>query len=445
MVRQFDLVIVGGGSGGVRAARVAAQLGAKVALIEEGKLGGTCVNVGCVPKKLLSYAAHVAHELDEARGFGWTIGESHHDWVSLIEAKNVEIARLNEAYRGTLVRAGVEIIEGHGLVPRPHVVEVGTREITAEHVLLATGGTPRRGLFPGAELAFTSNEAFYLPKRPARVAIIGAGYIGVEFASIFAGLGSEVTLVGRSEHALPRFDGAIAKFMQAELEKHGVRFHMHDGAKSIEKVGDVLRLMTVHGRELIVDGVMLATGRDPRCEAFRPLDLETNARGHLVVDARMQTRAKNVYAVGDLVGRAELTPVALAEGQALVRHLFGGGPPAAIDYANVPTAVFTLPPIGSVGLSEEAARAQGHTLRIFMSEFKALKHTLSRSSERTLLKLIVDEPSDRVLGIHMVGRDAAEIIQGFAVAMTCGVTKAQLDSTLGIHPSSAEELVTMRG
>jgi len=429
----------------VRAARVAAQLGAKVVLVEEGKLGGTCVNVGCVPKKLLSYAAHVAHELHEAGGFGWTIGASAHDWTSLIEAKNTEIARLNEAYRGTLVKAGVEIIEAHGLVPRPHVVEVGMEEITTEHVLLATGGAPRRGVFPGAELAFTSNEAFYLPSLPARVAIIGAGYIGVEFASIFAGLGSEVTLVGRSEHALPRFDGAIARFMRAELEKHGVRFHMHDGAKSIERAGDALRLTTVHGREVIVDGVMLATGRDPRCDAFRPLNLKTNARGHVVVDERMQTSTPNVYAVGDLVGRAELTPVALAEGQALARHLFGGGPLPAIDYANVPTAVFTLPPIGSVGLTEEAARAKGHAVRIFTSEFKGLKHTLSHSTERTLVKVIVDEPSDRVLGIHMVGRDAAEIIQGFAVAITCGVTKAQLDSTIGIHPSSAEELVTLRG
>lgn len=441
----FDLVVVGGGSGGVRAARIAAQLGARVALVEERWLGGTCVNVGCVPKKLLSYAAHARHEMDEARGFGWSIERAAHDWPSLVAAKDKEIARLNGIYRELLTKVGVEIVDGRALVGAPGRVEVGDLHLDADRVLLATGGAPRRGDFEGAELAFTSNEAFFLPRLPPRVAIVGAGYIGLEFASIFSGLGAETTLIGRSERPLPRFDVAIADHVRREMEKHGTRFVMHDWAKRIERVGDALRLTTAHGVELIVDGVMVATGRHARCDAFRPLGVAVDARGHVTVDARMQTSVPNVFAVGDLVGRAELTPVALAEGMALSRHLFGNAPPPDLDYANVPTAVFTLPPIGAVGLTEADAREKGHRVRIFTSDFRPLKHTVSGSTERTFMKLVVDEETDRVLGIHMAGPEAAEIIQGFAVAITCGVTKAQLDRTLGVHPTSAEELVTMRG
>jgi glutathione reductase (NADPH) len=445
MSDSFDLVVVGGGSGGVRAARVAAQLGAKVALVEEKWLGGTCVNVGCIPKKLLSYAAHAAHEMHEAAGFGWTLERAVHDWPTLISAKNVEVSRLNVIYRELLTKVGVEVIDGRALVGAPGRVEVEGRHLRADKVLLATGGRPRRGDFLGADLAFTSDEAFFLARMPRRLAIVGAGYIGLEFASIFSGLGAEVTVIGRDARVLPRFDGSLSSHVQREMEKYGTQFVMHDSVRRIERVGDAFRVVTAHARELVVDGVMLATGRVPRCDAFRPLDLAEDARGRVVVDGRMETSVPNVYAVGDLVGRAELTPVALGEGMALAKHLFGGAPPPDLDYPNVATAVFTLPPIGTVGLSEETARAQGHRLRIFQSEFRPLKHTVSGSKERTLVKLVVDEDSDRVLGIHMAGPDAPEIIQGFAVAVTCGVTKAQLDRTLGVHPTAAEELVTLRG
>lgn len=445
MSSAYDLVVVGGGSGGVRAARIAAQLGAKVALVEERWLGGTCVNVGCIPKKLLSYGAHFTHELEEARGFGWTVSEARHDWSTLLAAKDREVARLNEVYRGLLVKAGVEVIDGKAHVASASRVDVENGPtLTARHLLLATGGSPRRPDFPGCRLAITSDDAFFLKAMPRRIAIVGAGYVGLEFASIFAGLGATVTLLGRSDRPLPSFDHAIACHVQREMEKHGVRFVMRDWAKSIEERGDGLRLESAHGQLIDADVVMVATGRDPRTDAFRPLDLKLDARGHVVVDDRMQTSTPNVFAVGDLVGRAELTPVALAEGQGVARNLFGGAPPRAIDYGTIPTAVFSLPPIGSVGLSEEKAKAEGRTVKVFSSDFRPLKHTVSGSSERTVLKMIVEEGTDRVLGIHMAGPDAPEVIQGFAVAITCGATKAQLDATIGVHPTSAEELVTMR-
>lgn len=440
----LDLVVVGGGSGGVRAARIAASLGAKVALVEGARLGGTCVNVGCVPKKLLSYGAHVAHELAEARGFGWTIEGARPDWPTLLARTNAEVARLHGIYRDLLLKAGVELVEGWASVEAPGRVRVGERVLAARHVLLATGGRPARLGFPGQERAFVSDDAFTLPALPRRLVVVGTGYIGLEFASIFAALGVEVTVLGRSPRLLASFDEAVSQHLEAELEKHGVRFVLGDAPRALRPADGGEALHTEAGRVLAADRVMLAVGRTPRTEAFEPLGLARGPRGHVAVNERLETSVPGVFAVGDLVGRAELTPVALAEGMALSRHLFGGAPPPAIDYPNVPTAVFTLPPVAVVGRTEAAARAEGRDVAVFTTSFRPLKHTVSGSSERSFMKLVVDRPSDRVLGVHLVGPDAPEILQGFAVALTCGATKAQLDRTLGLHPTAAEELVTMR-
>lgn len=443
-VQSQDLIVVGGGSGGVRAARIAASLGAKVALVEGSRLGGTCVNVGCVPKKLLSYGAHVAHELDEARGFGWAIEMARHDWPTLVARTAAEVTRLNGVYRELLVKAGVEVVDGWATVEAPGRVRVGERVLEARHTLLATGGRPARPSFPGQDLAFVSDDAFTLPALPGRLVIVGTGYVGLEFASIFAALGVDVTVLGRRERILASFDAGLAAHLTSEMEKHGVRFVFHDAPRELRAHADGKLLITERGAELSTDAVMLAIGRRPRTEAFAALGVALDVRGHVAVDARMETSVPGVFAVGDLVGRAELTPVALAEGMALARHLYGGGPPPAIDYPNVPTAVFTLPPAAAVGLTEDAARAAGHTPRVLTTSFRPLKHTVSGASERAFMKLVVDAVTDRVLGVHLVGPDSAEILQGFAVAITCGATKAQLDRTIGIHPTAAEELVTMR-
>jgi glutathione reductase (NADPH) len=443
-VDSLDLIVVGGGSGGVRAARIAASLGAKVALVEGARLGGTCVNVGCVPKKLLSYGAHVAHELEEARGFGWTIEGARPDWPTLVARTAAEVARLNGLYRDLLLKAGVEVIEGWAEVEAPGRVRVGERVLAARHTLLATGGRPARLGFAGHERAFVSDDAFALPALPRRLVIVGTGYIGLEFASIFAALGVEVTVLGRSPRLLASFDEAVSTHLCAELEKHGVRFVLSDAPAELRSVEGGEELRTEAGRVLSTDRVMLAVGRTPRTEAFEALGLARGPRGHVAVNERLETSVPGVFAVGDLVGRAELTPVALAEGMALSRHLFGGAPLPALDYANVPTAVFTLPPVAAVGRTEAAARAEGRDVAVFTTSFRPLKHTVSGSTERSFMKLVVDRPTDRVLGVHLVGPDAPEILQGFAVAITCGVTKAQLDRTIGLHPTAAEELVTMR-
>jgi glutathione reductase (NADPH) len=440
----LDLVVIGGGSGGVRAARIAASLGAQVALVEGGRLGGTCVNVGCVPKKLLSYGAHVAHELEEARGFGWTIEGARPDWPTLVARTSAEVTRLNGIYRDLLLKTGVEVVDGWAQVEAPGRVRVGDRVLVARHTLLATGGRPARLGFPGHERAFVSDDAFTLPALPRRLVIVGTGYIGLEFASIFAALGVEVTVLGRGPRLLASFDEAVSAHLHTELGKHGVRFVLSDAPAELRAVEGGEELRTLAGRALPTDRVMLAVGRTPRTEAFDALGLSRGPRGHVAVSERLETSAPGVFAVGDLVGRAELTPVALAEGMALARHLFGGGPLPALDYANVPTAVFTLPPVAVVGRTEAAARAEGRDVAVFTTSFRPLKHTVSGSTERSFMKLVVERPTDRVLGVHLVGPDAPEILQGFAVAITCGATKAQLDRTLGLHPTAAEELVTLR-
>ncbi len=453
---DFDLFVIGGGSGGVRAARFAAQRGARVALAESARMGGTCVNVGCIPKKLYSYAAHFSDDFAQARGYGWQLpGTPTHNWAALKAARAAEITRLNGIYENLMTSANVQRLQGHGSLLDAHTVQVrapdgSTSRHSARHILIATGGTPVRPEVPGADLALVSDDIFDLPAFPERLVVVGGGYIGCEMASIFNGLGAHVSLVYRGEQVLRGFDDEVRDFAAAQMRAHGVDIRVRTDVARIEAAaGGQRRVHLTDGSVLEADAVLYATGRRPLTDG---LSLDTvgvrQGRGGVIeVNAQFQTSVPSIYALGDVVGRLPLTPVALAEAMALVDHLFGplpGQAPRQMDYDNIPTAIFTHPPIGTVGLSEEKARERGQPIRVYRSDFKPLKHTLSGSAERTLVKLIVDDASDRVLGLHMVGADAGEIVQGFAVALKCGATKAQFDATLGIHPTSAEEFVTLR-
>ena len=451
----FDLLVIGGGSGGVRAARMAAQRGARVAMVESGAMGGTCVNVGCIPKKLYSTAAHYAEGFDESRGFGWQLATAPTlDWATLKRARAQEISRLNGIYEGLMNSAHVELVHGHGRLVDAHTVEVtapsaAPQRLTARHVLIATGGRPFVPEFPGRDLVVTSDDMFDLPTFPRRLVVVGGGYIGCEMASIFHGLGAEVTLVYRGEQILRGFDDEVRDFTASELRKHGLDVRVRTDVTRVEAVGDARRVHLTDGSTLAADVVLYATGRAPNVAGLglAEVGVRQRANGAIEVDEHFATSVPGVYALGDVVGRLELTPVALAEAMALVDQLFGPPPGKTarrMSYANIPTAVFTHPPIGTVGLTEQQAREQFGAVRVYRSDFKPLKHTLSGSSERTLVKLVVDDASDRVLGLHMVGADAGEIVQGFAVALQCGATKAQFDATIGVHPTSAEEFVTLR-
>ena len=453
---EFDLFVIGGGSGGVRAARMAAQRGVRVGMVESGRMGGTCVNVGCIPKKLYSYAAHYAEGFVEARGFGWNVAHAPAlDWQALKANRAKEIARLNGIYEGLMTQAGVQRLQGHGRLIDAHTVEVraahgaSTRH-RARHILIATGGTPFVPHFPGRDLAVTSDDMFDLPTFPWRLVVLGGGYIGCEMASIFHGLGATVSLVHRGEQILRGFDDEVRAFAADELQKAGVQLCLQAEVTRIEDAGaGVRRVYLTDGRTLDADVVLSATGRRPNVGGLGlgKVGVRQGKNGAIDIDDHFATSVPGVYALGDVVGRMELTPVALAEAMALVDHLFGPAPGQAarrMDYDNIPTAVFTHPPIGTVGLTEAQARERFGAIRVYRSDFKPLKHTLSGRSERILVKLIVDAASDRVVGLHMVGADAGEITQGFAVALKCGATKAQFDATLGIHPTSAEELVTLR-
>lgn len=445
--QALDLVVIGGGSAGVRCARTAAALGAKVALVEAGDLGGTCVNLGCIPKKLLAYGAHVAHELDEARGMGWVIPEARLDWAALVAKKDTEIARLNGVYERLLVSAGVRVVRGRAVLEPGEgapVVRVGEEVLRARHVVLATGGVPRRPAIPGAEHAITSDDFFHLPSLPRSIVIVGAGYVAVEVASTLAALGVETTLLAR-RRLLGGFDPDVGAFLKGEIEKHGVRVREDRGhVRAIEAHGDGVRVIDERGEAYDAERVLLAVGRTPvtRGLGLEALGVVLREDGAVVVDAEYRTRVPGLFAIGDVTARMDLTPIALAEGMAVARRLFGG-PVAEVPYALTPTAVFSLPPVAAVGMTEPDARARGE-VRIFRTDFRPLKRTISGSTERTMMKLVVDAATDRVLGVHVVGADAPEMVQGFAVALTCGATKAQLDQTIGIHPTAAEELVTMR-
>ena len=441
----FDLFIIGAGSGGVRAARMAAQRGARVAVAEDAALGGTCVNLGCIPKKLYSFAAHYAESFEEAHGFGWTAPPPAFDWATLKANRATEISRLNGIYRQLLVGAGATVIDGRARIVGPHEVEVAGERHTAERIVVATGGWPVPPDVPGGNLAISSNEIFDIAEFPRRLVVVGGGYIACEFASIFNGLGAAVTQLYRGEQVLRGFDDEIRDFVAAEMVKKGVDLRVGARAAALEKIGGGIRVALAGGGELEADAVLYATGRAPNTAGLglEAIGVALALNGAVVVDERYRTNVPHVFAVGDVIDRVQLTPVALAEAMSLVDDLFGGTG-RAVDYSHIPTAVFTHPNIGTIGFSEQAARARFAKIRVYRTDFKPLRHTLSGSSERTMMKLVVDDANDRVVGLHMVGADAGETIQGFAVAMKAGATKAVFDATLGIHPTAAEEFVTMR-
>jgi glutathione reductase (NADPH) len=443
---DYDLFTIGAGSGGVRAARFAAGYGARVAIAEERYYGGTCVNVGCVPKKLFVYASQFQEEFEDAAGFGWSVGESTFNWQTLVERKNAEIQRLNDIYIRLLDGVGVERFQGRARLVDPHTVEVNGQRITAEYILIATGGWPWMPDIPGIEHAVSSNEMFYLEELPRRVVIVGGGYIAVEFASILNGLGVETTLLYRSGLFLRGFDEEMRLHLAEEMRKKGVDLRFNtEVIERIERCGGALQVVLDGDTTLTTDLVLFATGRRPLTAdlGLGHAGVACNELGAIIVDEYSQTSTPNIYAVGDVTDRVNLTPVALAEGMAVAKTLFDGSPTKP-DHTAVPTSIFTLPNLGTVGLTEGQARAICDEVDIYRTAFRPLKHTLSGRDERTLMKLVVDAETDRVLGVHMVGPDAGEIIQGFAVALKAGATKAVFDATIGIHPTSAEEFVTMR-
>lgn len=443
---DYDLFVIGAGSGGVRAGRMAAAKGVKVAIAEDLYLGGTCVNVGCVPKKLYVYASHYAESFHEAEGFGLKAGNLTFDWPTLRDNKKSEIARLNGIYGNLLRNSGCDIIDGRARVTGANSVEVSGKTYTAERILVATGGWPFVPEFPGNEHVISSNEVFDLDRFPKRAIVVGGGYIAVEFAGIFAGLGAQTELIYRGDMILRGFDEEIRRFTAQEVAKKGVNLNLDTNIVKVEKLADgTLAAELTDGRVLEADQILYATGRKPKTQGLglEEAGVELSGSGAIVVNDHFQSRVPSIYAIGDVIDRVQLTPVALAEGMALVRHLYDGGS-ATVDYELIPTAVFCQPNIGTVGISEEQARERYANIAVYRSEFRALKHTVSGSDERTLMKMIVDTDSDRVVGVHMVGADAGEIIQGIAVALKAGATKAVFDSTIGIHPTAAEEFVTMR-
>jgi glutathione reductase (NADPH) len=442
---DYDLFVIGAGSGGVRAARIAAGHGARVAIAEASRVGGTCVLRGCVPKKLLVYGAHVAHELEDAAGYGWTIDGARHNWSTLIANKDKELQRLEGVYLKLLANAGAELIQGRARVVAPDAVEVNGRRATARTILVATGGWPVVPDVPGRELAITSNEALDLARRPERIVVVGGGYIAVEFAGIFAALGSRVTQLYRGEMILRGFDGDVRRFLADELRKKHIDLRLRAEVLRIDRGGGGLAVTLAGGQVIETDAVMYATGRAPNTRdlGLGEVGVALRPNGAVVVDEWSRSTVPSIYAVGDATDRINLTPVAIAEGHAFADTVFGNRP-RKMDHANVPSAVFSQPPVSVVGLSEDAARARGIAVDIYRTTFKPMKHTLSGRDERTLMKLVVDRASDRVIGAHMVGADAPEIIQGLAVAIKAGATKAHFDATIGIHPTAAEEFVTMR-
>ena len=442
----FDLFIIGAGSGGVRAARMAAQRDARVAVAEDAALGGTCVNLGCIPKKLYSFAAHYAESFEEAHGFGWSVAAPSFDWEMLKGNRRVEISRLNGVYGQLMTGAGVVLMRGRARVVGPNEVEIDGVRHRAERIVVATGGWPVPAAVPGGERAISSNEIFDLARFPARLAVIGGGYIASEFASIFNGLGARVTQLYRGEQILRGFDRDIRHHVAAEMIKKGVDIRVGTKVRALEADTDgATQIVLGDGSTFVADAVLCATGRAPNTGGLglEAVGVKLDVNGAVLVDDRYCTNVPSIYAVGDVIDRVQLTPVALAEAMALVDDLFGGAG-RHVDYMHIPTAVFTHPNIGTIGLSEDDARGRFQKIRVYRSEFKPLRHTLSGSGERTMMKLVVDDANDRVVGLHMVGADAGETIQGFAVAMKAGATKAIFDATLGIHPTAAEEFVTMR-
>jgi glutathione reductase (NADPH) len=443
---DYDLFVIGAGSGGVRASRIASGHGARVAICEESRVGGTCVIRGCVPKKLLVYASHFSESFADSKGYGWSVGEAAFSWPDLIAAKDKEIDRLNEVYHKLLDQAGVELHRGRGRLIDAHTVEVAGKRYSAETILIAVGGRPWVPDIPGIELAITSDEAFHLDALPKRVLIVGAGYIAVEFAGIFNGLGADVTLSYRRDLILRGFDDDIRQAVSDGLRGRGVDIRYGTEPRRVEAIAeDRRRVVFADGSTQDYDCVMMATGRAPY---VWDLGLEAAGvaladGGRIQVDEYSRTSVDNIFAVGDVTDRIALTPVALMEGHCFADSQYGGMD-RPVEHANTPAAVFSQPPVGTVGLTEQDARDQGHQIKIFRSSFTPMKYTLAGRQEKGVMKLIVDADSDRVLGVHVAGLDAPEMVQGFAVAVRAGLTKADFDRTIGIHPTAAEELVTMR-
>lgn len=442
---DFDLFTFGAGSGGVRASRMAATFGAKTVVAEERYLGGTCVNVGCIPKKLLVYASEFGEGFSDAAGFGWNLGQRRLDWKALIANKDREIHRLNGVYRRLLTEAGATIIEGRATLVDANTVSINGRHYTSRYILLATGSWPVVPDVPGSKHAITSNEAFFLEKRPERVILVGGGYIAAEFAGIFHGMGSHVTLVHRGAKLLRGFDEDLRDTLGNEMSKRGIDLRLNCTIARIEKTSNGVRAHLDSGETVSAEIIMYATGRTPHT---RGLGLEKagvvmDGEGAIVVDSYSQSSVANIYAIGDCTNRIMLTPVAIAEGRAVAETLFNNRP-MSVDYTGIPSAVFSQPNLGTVGLTENEARDQFGDIAVYKSTFRPLKHTLSGRDEMTFMKLVVDKKTDRVVGCHMIGADAGEIIQGLAIALKSNATKAQFDATIGIHPTAAEEFVTMR-
>ena len=442
---DYDLFVIGAGSGGVRAARFAAGFGAKVAVAEERHLGGTCVNIGCVPKKLMVYASHFSEDFEDAAGYGWSVGERRFDWSKLIANKNSEIGRLNGIYERLLTNSGVEIVEGTAAIEDAHTVVVAGREIRARYILIATGGLPSWPREPGQELGIVSDDVFYLDRQPERIIVAGGGYIAVEFAGVFAGLGSEVTQLYRGDLFLRGFDDDLRRGLAEEMAKKGVDLRFHTIIDKTEKTSNGLLAHLSSGDRLEVDQILYAIGRRPNIAGLglERAGVALGDSGGVKVDGFYRTSVPSIFAIGDVIDRVQLTPVALAEGMVVARHLFAGQD-TEVDYAQIPTAVFSQPPLATVGLTEAQAREAYGAVDIYRSRFTPMKHTMTGRDEKTLMKLVVARDSQKVVGAHMLGQDGPEIIQGIGIALKAGATKADFDRTIGIHPTAAEEFVTMR-
>jgi glutathione reductase (NADPH) len=441
---DFDLFVIGGGSAGVRCARISAGHGARVGVAEERHWGGTCVNIGCVPKKLLVQAGEYGSWAEDAAGFGWEIAKGAHDWSKLIASKDREITRLEGIYRKLLNGAGATVFDGRAVLVDAHTIEVAGQRVTAEKIVIATGGYPERPSIPGAELGIVSDDAFFLPAMPKHVVMVGSGFIAVEFAGIFRALGAEVHLVYRQDLPLRGFDQDVREAMAEALTAQGIVLHPGCSPERVAADGDARVLTFGGGQTVRTDLVFFATGRRPNVKGLglEAVGVALDAKGAVKVDDGLQTSVPGIYAMGDVTDRVNLTPVATAEGHALADTLFGGRP-RSVSLRNVPSAVFTTPPVATVGLTEAQAAAEG-PVDVYVTKFTPMRHNLSGRPRKTMMKLVVDAATQKVVGAHMLGEDAAEIVQGIAIAVVMGATKADFDRTIGIHPTAAEEFVTLR-
>ena len=442
---EYDLFVIGGGSGGIRAARLSSSFGARVAIAEEKYLGGTCVNVGCVPKKLFFYASYFSEEFNHAQSYGWYHNNNRFVWNDLIKNKNKEIERLNGIYQKILDDSNVKVFEEHAKIIDPHTIKINNENITAKYIMIATGGWPYIPNIEGKELAITSNEAFFLETLPNKIIIVGGGYIAVEFASIFKGLNIETSLIYRGPLVLRGFDKDLREVLSNEMEKKGINLIFNKDIKKIKKINTEISAELDDGQKLMADQVMFATGRRPNCSniGLDEVGVKLDAEGAIEINSNYQTSISSIYAVGDVTNRINLTPVALAEGSIVANNLFNNTSKIA-SYENIPTCVFSQPNIATVGLTEDEARKKYKDITVYKSLFTPLKLTLTQSNEKSFIKLITNKKTNLVIGAHMVGENAGEIMQGIAIAIKAGATKDIFDSTIGIHPTLAEEFVTMR-